>query len=223
MLASTFPDEARKTPFGSGEKSKWHYINYHFNPGNLPLPEMVVPNAEQKLIELLGNVSNQKDTIQKAVNLCWIFHILEDIHQPLHTTALFDQFHKEGDKGRNGTWFTFVDNGKPIRLHSFWDGLIKDSFDSIPALAKSLIDNPKYDPINLPELNTNRELTNWTKKESFELAKTVVYKNGILNGIQDSPSLIPFGYKSESFELAERRVVLSGLRLWEKLSELFGI
>jgi hypothetical protein len=40
--------------------------------------------------------------------------------------------------------------------------LIKDSFDSIPALAKSLIDNPKYDPINLPELNTNRELTNWT-------------------------------------------------------------
>jgi len=223
MLASTFPDEARKTPFGSGEKSKWHYINYHFNPGNLPLPEMVVPNAEQKLIELLGIISIQKDSVQKAIDLCWIFQILEDNHQPLHTTALFDQFYKEGDKGGNDTRFTFVDNGKPIRLHSFWDGLIKGSFDSIPALAKSLIDNPKYDPINLPELNTNPEVTNWTKKESFELAKTVVYKNGILNGIQDSPSLIPISYKSESFELAERRVVLSGIRLGKKLSELFGI
>jgi hypothetical protein len=222
MLASTFPDEARKTPYGSGEKSKWHYINYQFNPQNLPVPEMAEINAEQKLVELLGNIGKQKDSSQKAIDLCWIFHILEDIHQPLHTTALFDQFHKKGDKGGNDTWFVFVENGKPIRLHSFWDGLIKGSFDSIPALGKQLIESQKYALENLPEISQNQEITDWTKKESFELAKTTVYKNGTLNGIQDSPSIMPISYKTESFELAEKRVVMSGIRLGKKLSELFG-
>jgi len=221
MLASTFPDEARKTPFGSGEKSKWHYINYQFNPSNLPTPKMAEINAEQKLLELLGSVGIQKDTVQKAIDLCWIFHILEDIHQPLHTTALFDQFHKQGDKGGNETWFTFEDNGKPIRLHSFWDGLIKGKFDSMPDLAKQLIESKKYAKSNLPELDSNPDVKDWTKKESFELAKTFVYQNGTLNGIQDSPSLIPISYKAESIELAERRVVLSGIRLGKKLAELF--
>lgn len=221
MLASTFPDEARKTQFGSGEKTKWHYINYQFNPANLPTPEMAVPNAELKLIELLGSVNSQKDAEQKALDVCWIFHILQDIHQPLHTTALFDQFHKEGDKGGNDTWFTFTDDGKPIRLHSFWDGLIKGTFDTIPTLAMQLIESPKYTVANLPELSSNTEVKDWTKKESFELAKTIVYQNGALNGLQHSASLIPICYKVESFELAERRVVLSGIRLGKKLAELF--
>jgi hypothetical protein len=65
-------------------------------------------------------------------------------------------------------------------------------------------------------------LNSMTKKESFELAKTTVYKNGTLNGIQDSPSIMPISYKTESFELAEKRVVMSGIRLGKKLSELFG-
>jgi len=222
MLASTFPDEARRTPFGSGEKTKWHYINYQFNPTNLPVPEMVVPNAEQKLKELIGSVANEINAEQQALDLCWLFHILEDIHQPLHTTALFDPFHKKGDKGGNDTYFTFTDGAKPIRLHSFWDGLIKGVFDSIPQMARQWYLSPANSETNLKELKENPLVEDWIGKESFELAKTVVYRNGTLNGPEDSATLVPQSYKAEAVEVAERRVLLSGIRLGKKLAELFG-
>lgn len=220
MLASVFPDEARKTPFGNGEKTKWHYINYPINPKNLPVPEMQIPNGEQKLSELLSNLKLQ-NAEQQAIDVCWIFHILQDLHQPLHTTALFDEFHKTGDKGGNDTFFTFENEEKPIRLHSYWDGLIKGKFDSIPAFAKSIMALPKYSEDSLVELKTNKLLNEWVINESHELAKTKVYLDGTINGLQDSATPVPVRYATEAYAIAERRVVLSGYRLGMALIEVF--
>lgn len=222
MFASTFPDEARRTPFGNGEKSKWHYINYPYNLGKEPDPEMVTPNAELKLIELIGGLAAEKDEQQKALNLCWIFHLLEDLHQPLHTTALFDELHKTGDKGGNDTYFSFTEEGKPIRLHSFWDGLIKGKPDNIPATAKTWLELPKYQADSLPELKTNLDIHSWVLNESHVLAKTVAYQNGKLNGVDHSTAVMPLSYKTEAVAVAERRVVLSGIRLGMQLAVLFG-
>lgn len=222
MFASTFPDEARRTTFGNGEKSKWHYINYPYNLTREPDPEMVEPNAELKLKELISNFAAKKDEKQKALDLCWIFHILEDLHQPLHTTAMLDALHKTGDKGGNDTYFSFTEEGKPIRLHSFWDGLIKGKPEDIPATAKLWLELPKYQKDSLPELSENPDIHNWVLKESFTLAKTVAYQNGTINGVEHSTTVVPMSYKTEALAVAEKRVVLSGIRLGMQLGALFG-
>ena len=221
MLASIFPDEARRTPFGSGEKTKWHYINYQFKPSNLPTPPQDTLNAENKLKELILGISG-KTGEEQALDLCWIFHILEDLHQPLHTTAMFDQFHLAGDKGGNDTWFTFKEEGKPIRLHSFWDGLLKGSFDTIPDKAKQLYESSNYAEKALVELKQNPKISDWVKNESVPLAISKAYLNGTINGIEEAATLVPISYKTESIEIAERRVVLSGIRLGKTLAGLFG-
>lgn len=57
------------------------------------------------------------DDEEKAKHLCWLFHLVGDLHQPMHTTALFttERF-SEGDRGGNETEITPGSN-----LHSFWD------------------------------------------------------------------------------------------------------
>jgi S1/P1 Nuclease len=34
-------------------------------------------------------VTNENDLERKAIALAWLFHLVSDIHQPLHTTQLF--------------------------------------------------------------------------------------------------------------------------------------
>ena len=53
---------------------------------------------------------------EKALDLCWIFHLVGDLHQPLHSTALFsEKGFPAGDRGGNG-----VKVGSS-NLHSLWD------------------------------------------------------------------------------------------------------
>ena len=49
--------------------------------------------------------------------MCWIFHLVGDLHQPLHSTALFsERGFPTGDRGGNSVKFTTLGN-----LHSFCD------------------------------------------------------------------------------------------------------
>ena len=45
-------------------------------------------------------VKNQKDAEQRAIALAWLFHLVGDIHQPLHTAQLFTVDYPDGDRGR---------------------------------------------------------------------------------------------------------------------------
>jgi S1/P1 Nuclease len=55
----------------------------------------------------------------KAMMLAWLFHLVGDTHQPLHSTALFsEKLLHDGDRGRNRILTVQRKN-----LHSLWDGL----------------------------------------------------------------------------------------------------
>jgi hypothetical protein len=45
-------------------------------------------------------VKNENDGERKAGALGWLFHLVGDIHQPLHTTQLFTVDYPQGDRGR---------------------------------------------------------------------------------------------------------------------------
>ena len=226
MLASTWPDEARKDSlYGGPERAKWHYINYPVSTGedNLLIPSVIpTPNAEGKLAELETSLKGQADSKEKAVNLCWLFHIVEDIHQPLHTVALFDARHPEGDKGGNDTYIVLSDSTKAVRLHGYWDGLVPGTFSNIPQKAQELLKDKKYKESKLKEIKAHQKVTDWTKLEGIDLARTTVYNNVSINGTQATPTRVDKDYIAAAKTLGEKRVVISGIRLAKKLAGIYS-
>jgi hypothetical protein len=227
MLASTFPDDARQDPvYGGSSRSKWHYVDYPFVPKGQNVKGMPPehPNAEEKIAELLGTVKAQKDLAQQAVDICWIFHLIEDIHQPLHAACLFDRNHddKDGDRGGNETYILFPNSSSPTKLHSYWDGIVKGTFSTIPANAQQLLKKPAYQDGSLTELKKNPAVKDWIVKESFELAKMQTYLNGTITGTESDPTPVENSYSNNARITGERRVVLSGIRIAQKLASIFG-
>jgi hypothetical protein len=91
MLAARWPDDMRgDAAFHHGA---WHYINLPYKPEGQPASVQTVdPQAENILqayqtnLDILGSTAPAS---AKAVALCWIFHLIGDVHQPLHTITLF--------------------------------------------------------------------------------------------------------------------------------------
>jgi hypothetical protein len=67
----------------------WHYINWPFKPeGQPPSVQVREPEPVNILTALPENesmVKNESEAERKAVALAWLFHLVGDIHQPLHT------------------------------------------------------------------------------------------------------------------------------------------
>lgn len=224
MLASTFPDDARDDyALGGGEKSKWHFVDYPVVPQGSTVkgeqPER--PNAEEVITKLLTTIKTQKDAKQKALDICWLFHLIEDVHQPLHTACLFDEHHRSGDRGGNTTYIIFNDAQSAVKLHSYWDKLIPGNFAATPAKAQALLQLPLYQEAKLPELKTNLTVKDWIQKESFVIAKEQAYLNGKLDGTEYAPFSVDKSYGENARKTGERRVVLAGIRLGKELGKLF--
>jgi hypothetical protein len=91
MLAARWPDDIRgDAAFHHGA---WHYINLPYKPEGQPAsvqpvapPSDNILAAYQTNLDLLGSAAPAST---KAVALCWLFHLIGDVHQPLHTITLF--------------------------------------------------------------------------------------------------------------------------------------
>lgn len=54
-------------------------------------------NILNALAENKNVVENENDLARKAIALAWLFHLVGDIHQPLHTAQLFMADYPQGD------------------------------------------------------------------------------------------------------------------------------
>jgi hypothetical protein len=92
MQASRWADDVRSQGKAQNRPS-WHYINLPFKPdgqpANVQIREPDPLNILTALAENENVVKNENDSEQKAIALTWLFHLVGDIHQPLHTTQLF--------------------------------------------------------------------------------------------------------------------------------------
>jgi hypothetical protein len=123
--AAYWPDLARLLP--AGERSKfdrpqWHYVDFplfldaadrralaHKLTVNLASDYRVA--SDRRKLNVLQAIDYARATIAsnagadtKALAYCWLFHLVGDIHQPCHSTALFCVNHfpdGEGDRGGN--------------------------------------------------------------------------------------------------------------------------
>jgi S1/P1 Nuclease len=125
MQAARWPDDIRRTD-QQYHRGPWHYINWPFKPDGQPAsvqPRDAEPvNILTALAENEAFVKNANDPGQKAIALAWLFHLVGDIHQPLHAAQIFTVDYPNGDKGENEICIRVTQDGQPMNLHRFWDG-----------------------------------------------------------------------------------------------------
>jgi hypothetical protein len=160
-----------------------------------PAPHDIVCALKQRVAELQLRTASPAD---KAVALCWLLHLVGDIHQPLHCATLYkegpneDTDFSDGDAGGNAIALKVGDKKEKVRLHSFWDELLAVTSD----LEAEIRDTKGYAEeayrlvtvavtrvkeahprATLSELKKDREFKDWAN-ESFELAQKVAYWDG---------------------------------------------
>lgn len=136
--AAYWPDVARRFP--EWNRPKWHYQlgatdvignveNVPADPG--PPADDATLNTEDlhvlQAIKLCESVflDKTRSDADRSVALCWLLHLIADIHQPCHAGSLYvEEIFPKGDRGANSIKVQQRGN-----LHALWDRLLGSSFD----------------------------------------------------------------------------------------------
>ena len=210
----------------------WHYIDGAWIRGNAqqgnvyvgaePLPSIhgessapieheadvrnVVQGIEYNLEVLQHPLSNSRE---RALALCWVLHLIGDIHQPLHSGALVSsELFVNGDRGGNGI-LTQAGN-----LHSRWDSALRNQpFEDTLRRMNSFVRQSNLAQIDM-------EVDTWLQ-ESRQIMYEFVYPDEIKAAVLRSERLdtelsefnLDDDYVGEMQAISEDRVTLAGIRL----------
>ncbi len=225
--AAQWPDEVRK---GAANKSwnhpSWHTVDLPFVPAGVKLatPPADPQSRENLLRALPEQLRILRDAASppeaRAVALCWVLHLVGDLHQPLHTAALFNDAFPAGDAHGNRFWVRPAEGAKPVKLHEFWDGLVgrsTRSSDVLAAATRLRADHPESAIKAFAERPFVDAATfdTWVREESHALARARAYRDGRLAGSAEKREapVLPAGYEDNARTLAERQLALAGHRL----------
>jgi hypothetical protein len=111
--ASVWMDQFYQTKFK--QMRKLHYINLPYGDEQY-FPQLESQNALTAIQYSLSVLNNKNGTyIEKSLALRVLLHVIEDIHQPMHTITWYSKRFSSGDKGGNA-WKMYKTN-----LHQYWD------------------------------------------------------------------------------------------------------
>jgi hypothetical protein len=236
--AATWPDIIR----GNKEYDKpvWHYIDLPVFldtsdrtafAGRLPVnvsmeyPTTLAPdkfNVVQAIGYCRETIRGNASPEIKGVAYCWLFHLVGDMHQPLHCSALFSVDHlPKGDKGGN---LIRMDRGR--NLHSLWDGLMgRDSrMSSVNKAINELSNKRRFGDI-WESAGSDTDPRKWAD-EGHALSESIVYDATILEAVRNAPAgqapdkvELPEAYYKAAGDVARKRVLTAGLRLGAILNE----
>jgi hypothetical protein len=235
MQAARWADDIRRTD-KQYHRGPWHYINWPFKPEGQPANVQIrEPEPVNILTALAENeivVKKESDTERRAIALAWLFHLVGDIHQPLHAVQLFTVEYPNGDRGGNEVCVRVTQSGQPMDLRRFWDGVITSSqnLTRLRNEVTALRSRQEFQRSQLTEL-ASTDFESWAK-ESFEIATKIAYRNGgpieIPRGgnkdcreVQAAP-VLPVGYVAIARRIADRRIILAGYRLAYLLTRPLG-
>ena len=206
----------------------WHYIDFRPIWDGIPERTNVGAEPENVLSRIYwatnvlrnGTGSNKTD----AETLGFLYHLVGDVHQPLHAATRYSASNPNGDAGGNGFKVQLPAETRIANLHSFWDsaagqyGYVSpkrplDEAGKARILALAEAATKEFPAESVPEWKDLDPHT-WVV-ESNTLAREVVYKN-ITEGGAPSPV-----YTDAAQKLARRRLALAGYRLAGVLNALF--
>jgi hypothetical protein len=228
MLAARWADDIRDD--ADYNQPTWHYIDFPFIPPGQP-PEVKSadppePNIQTAFRQNVDTFQKGKDDKERAVALTWIFHLMGDCHQPLHSTAVFttDFLPPKGDAGGTKGFIRAEADKDPINLHKYWDDLVIGSERITDVRNRGIEirhDFPREQLDKTPKTVTPNDFPKWIQ-ESFEVAKKDVYRQGKVLGsvTRDKAPVLPDDYAKVNQPVAQKRVALAGYRLADLLQKL---
>jgi hypothetical protein len=229
MRAATWSDWVRgKREF---DRPTWHYVNYPVVPpsSEFKLADHEPPAKQENVVNQLAVCVEKIKTgtdEEKAIYMTWLFHLVGDIHQPLHCVALFSEQFPTGDKGGNDAFIRI--RSSPVKLHAMWDGLLGTgtSPGSINSDVREIEAVMKEEAADVKkELDAHQSFESWGR-EGQEVARTVVYLNGELKVAASKARRIatdadvptaPDGYAQNCGKVARVQVGKAGMRLAEEV------
>jgi hypothetical protein len=216
MYAARWADDVRGE--ARYDHPNWHYTNVPFvPPGDSTRPPSVTEG--DIIIESYHQFSVMRDPegpeVQKAEALVWLFHLVGDVHQPLHATNLYSSRWPQGDRGGNLFYIRATPTSQPINLHSFWDGLIIGSDDVRATMNRALALRAAHPRAAVASQIGPLEPRSWAVDESVPLSRRWAYLDGTLAGgtSRETAAVLPSSYAADAQRVAEERVTLAGYRL----------
>jgi hypothetical protein len=223
MNAARWADEVRGNV--EFDHPAWHYVNFSFSPDGVV--KAAAEGEEDILKAFAKKITNARSgptQAERAIALAWLFHLVGDVHQPLHACELVSSVYPQGDRGGNSFFVRARPGGAPISLHLFWDDLILGSerFGDVRNRQIELMARAGLAKEKLGELSEKR-FEQWARAESYPMAVEVVYQKGKLAGsaVRNDAPVLPEGYAKQAQAVAERRIVLAGYRLAEVMGAVF--
>jgi len=230
--AAIWPDTVRSPGHAlhrAHHHSRWHYINMPYVRDGVAVPEDAPQGSgPQDVIAALQKVRADfgDETLpakERAVALCWLLHLVADLHQPLHACTLYSEQFPQGDKGGNAFYVmkdVRYENTK-MNLHLLWDSLL-GSYESVA------FDSTVATGLALRPGNTRAAMRSglgpfapeeWAR-ESHALAIEHVYLRGALQGLpeklanqQKGAPPVPADYMINAEQVAMRQALRAAYRL----------
>jgi hypothetical protein len=186
----------------------WHFIDQRLTLSDkskrkysIPSPNVVWAINQTETVLMSPNAQ----AYEQAWFLRFFLHFMGDIHQPLHTVALFNQQFPHGDKGGN---LYLINSPLADNLHRLWDqgvGLVPNNMSAsqVRILAKQL--QLRYPPSYFGAQIDEQTPWVWAD-EGYRIAKADVYQ-------------VPYGgrpsqaYMTQGQQIAAMRLTLAGYRL----------
>ncbi|MCP5330610.1 MAG: S1/P1 nuclease [Pseudomonadales bacterium] len=154
----------------------------------------------------------------RALALCWLLHLVGDVHQPLHTGALVStSLFPTGDRGGNGIPTRFGS------LHATWDGALRNQpFDDTLRRMNSTLRQTTPAMIDM-------NIDTWLQ-ESRQIMQEFVYtdeiKAAVLRSERRRTALPTFAldedYLGGMQAISEDRVTQAGTRLYLSLRRILN-
>jgi hypothetical protein len=240
--AAAWPDVARD--FKGEDRARYHHPTWHYGTMVLPLDARQPPATrpagpgagEVHVVEAIELAMRQlRDASvpapEKAVSLCWLLHLIGDVHQPCHAGSLVapNRFPlPEGDRGANG--IPIAGEGRRNNLHSIWDGMITDSreLSVLTIRCEEMLLDPALSRAALRERTAHPSPGDWIV-ESADVARDAVYDFEVRGAIrlqevdpkaEFQPLTLSRTYFADGTLVARRRMALAGQRIADTLGAL---
>lgn len=229
--ASVWADDIKGSNFGATIWNDWHFMDVpYIYDATIPIINytQTVSNSvyivEQAKKVLSRNL--ERNSAERALLARYLVHLVGDIHQPLHSVALFNQTYPKGDQGGNLLRIKLPGNETLGNFHSYWDSgayklqddttkinrpLDSDSMNMLLERAQAFLDEFREEIGGLGKTTNPSE---WAM-ESFRVAVNTTYPT-LLHSNSATPEYVELSYWT-----ARKRVVLGGLRLASIIQEIF--
>jgi hypothetical protein len=207
----------------------WHYSSRPLIDKASPPPSSaddVPPGSAIEAFALNFSVASDARAPQseRAVAVGWVFHLVGDMHQPLHSVSQFSKRFPTGDRGGNFQYVRDPQTNEPVTLHWFWDDAAsrEDAPDEVTQRAADLMRRlPRAQFKELKPFNGAGDFTTWAE-ESRQLAESVAYGPELqASDTAEQASKPSQRYLDLSTQVAEKRLTLASYRLTDVLRRAF--